>query len=224
MKRLFLILFSLCLFSGCGHGPIRIIPDTADPFSRQIECQSKYPAGGFQMVHRIDASMPGGGRATFLGVTVFSTERNTIRCILMTLEGFVLFSAEEDGGIRVTRAVPPFDKGQFAKEMLSDLRLLFFFPRVRVFETGLDDRGNPACRYEGDDGGMTSMILHPDGTWKLFQYKDNSRLDRTIESVGGTTDALTAALGFPNRVFLERFSPGGYRLDLTLIEAKRIPE
>lgn len=216
MKRLVTIWISAALLFSCMARLPKLTPDDANPLAWQRSCQAVYPVGDFQVTHRIDAAVAGAGPMTLLGITVFSTSRQTLRATLMTLEGFVLFSAEDDGDIRVLRAVPPFDKKAFAHGMLEDLRLLFFLPKARVYETGWNPEKNRTCRYHLDEGARADVTLLPDGGWNLGRYDPGGRLERTLEF----REPLQRMVGFSRKTRLTRHGRPGYILNLTLVEAK----
>lgn len=80
-----------------GSGPGGLIASRSDIF----------PSGRWQLTHAIDATVMGEKKSGLLGVSVLSSADRTLRCALMTIEGFVLFSGRFDGQLTVERALSP---------------------------------------------------------------------------------------------------------------------
>lgn len=217
MIRRVTIAASVALLVSCAAGAPRLCPDGSNPFSWERSCRRIYPAGTFEATHRIDATLPGGGRMALLGVTVFSTQRRTLTCTLMTLEGFVLFSAEADTTIRVFRALAPFDGRAFGRGMIEDLRFLFFFPEDREFSVGWTGDGGHTCRYSPDGDSWTDVTLFPDGNWRISRYTGSNTLSRSLQA----RETALGMAGLPRKIRLTRYGRGGYALDLTLVKAEK---
>ena len=215
MNRLAIFGIFFALLISCTARLPRLTPDDSNPVSWERACRAIYPTGEFEVVHQIDATLPGGGRMALLGVTVFSTYRQTLKCTLMTLEGFVLFSAEEDNTIRVFRAVPPFDRQAFGQGMIEDLRFLFFYPKDRAFSIGWSKNNEHTCRYDPDGGSLTDVTLLADGNWNVSRFTRSNSLSRSLES----RETASEMAGFPKKIRLKRHGWGGYALDLTLVKA-----
>ena len=86
----------LLLMGACAQLPT-IEPMEANRIPAiEMDCRSHFPQGRWQLVHTIRARFYGGRQATFTGVVVLSTHNESIHCVLMTLEGMVLFEAVDD--------------------------------------------------------------------------------------------------------------------------------
>lgn len=186
MKRFFLLtLLSgiLLLVVACSGLP-RVYPagDTAQPQIRKA-CEAVFPRGKWQLLHSIETSLPGGHKGFVMGLTVISSVDETVRCVIMTIEGLVLFDAAYDGRVTVKRAVAPFDAENFARGLVRDIRLIFFKPGVVPDETGRLKNGSATCRYRDSDGHIVDVITRVDGNWEIRQYDQQLRVIRTVKGL-----------------------------------------
>ncbi|BBO75356.1 hypothetical protein DSCW_27730 [Desulfosarcina widdelii] len=180
-------------------------------------CRSHFPEGGWQMVHTISANIQGGRQATFTGVVILSPEDDSIRCAVMTLEGFVLFEAVDYGRVTVKRAFGPFDDENFAKGVMDDIRFLFVEPEGET-TCGIFEDGSRGCRYRAERNRTVDLMEGPDGGWRMRQYDSRGYPMRTM-----TADAPNAD-GFSRKIVLQALGSHGYRLTMTLVEAVSIQE
>ena len=128
MKIVRLMLFMVLMPVACGHLPeIRTVDDSTTA-GRTAACADIFPRGQWQLVHAIEIFPPAGSKQTVLGIIQISSEQRTFRCVLMTIEGLVLFEADFDGAVTIQRAIPPLDKPGMAEGMLQDISLLFLHP------------------------------------------------------------------------------------------------
>jgi hypothetical protein len=216
MKRLLLAAVVL-LLSGCAHLPPIQPVNSAQQARVETNCRSAFLKGRWQLVHTIDASLPGGRQAVFTGVIVFSAQDGSIHCVLMTLEGFVLFEAVDNGRVSVKRAVGPFENDQFAKGVMDDLHFLFFEPAGGIITAGRFDDGHTGCRFRSVHKRTVDVIPLATGGWRIRQYDQTGRLLRT--AVAEDVDAK----GVPHRLTLEAGGRHGYRLAMRLVEAIELP-
>jgi hypothetical protein len=216
------ILALLFIFSvSCSTYP-KISPVKSTELTKtQDKCNGVFPFGNWRFVHFIEATLPGEKKTFMMGVTQIYPEHKIIRCIMMTLEGLVVFDALYDGKIIINRGIPPFVSDNFAKGMISDLRLIFFKPEGRSIETGVSDTGERICRYETDEKTTVDILIHFDKGWTIRRYL-NHRLLRTIQAYFGKDSDLKTKNKIPER--LELIARGGqkYSLDLKLVEADSI--
>ena len=111
-----LIVAMLLLLGACARLPALQPVDATRFIDMEKDCRSHFPQGRWQLVHTIAARFYGGRQATFTGVVVLSTREKTIHCVLMTLEGMVLFEAQNDGQATIVqRALGPFENKPFAQ-------------------------------------------------------------------------------------------------------------
>lgn len=212
-----LILAMLLLPLGCAGPPKIIVPAEDGAANIPAICADIYPRGQWQFAHAIQVTAPGGSRQTMIGVTRMSSEERAFECAMITLEGLVLFEATYDGtGIQVQRAVPPMDKPGFAQGMIEDILLIFFPPILGPTTAGSLQEGARICRYPTGDGGTQDVVVYLDGRWEIRRYTDQNQLNRTI-----TTDGSEATHpdGFPARLELRAHGAGGYRLNMSMMEA-----
>ena len=101
-------------------------------------------------MHRIEATIKGGGSSSLLGVTKGEPSERRLQSLLLTPEGFILFDAElSEGGIAVRKAVAPFDSPAFARGLMEDVTLLFLPPQVKPTAWGKETDGTMICNWEG---------------------------------------------------------------------------
>ena len=207
MKRLSLLI--VMLLSACAHMP-RIQPVDADHQPRiENRCRSIYPQGRWQLVHTINARLHRGRQAILTGVTVLSSADASIHCVLMTLEGFVLFEAVDNGEVSVKRAFGPFDNPAFAKGVMGDIRLIFFAPEGEMQSAGNFTEDAEGCRYRTDDSRFVDVIGAADGSWRIQQYDP-------LKTV--VVDAVDQS-GFSPKLTLEAGGKASYTLVMSLVEA-----
>jgi hypothetical protein len=221
MNRLFI--YSVCVFAliACARLP-RIDPFPAGyhPSAAASACRDMYPHGRWQLLHSIEATLPGGSKQVLTGVSVLSSEDRSLRWALMTVEGFVIFSGRWNGALSVDRAVPPFDRPGFAEGMMADLRLLFFAPRAPLLSTGRLEQGDPVCRF-GSAENTIDIAMPPDGSRIICQYGSNHRLARSIVADPPSPASRGA---FSRHLVLKHPGVLGYQLELKLIEAIPLDE
>ncbi len=140
-----------------------------------------YPDGDWQLLHSIEATLPGGKKGFLMGLTVISPSNRTARCVIMTLEGFVIFDALYDKKITVNRAIAPFDSEVFANGLIEDINLIFFKPSGSITTSGFLKSGAAVCRYQKPDGRLVDIISQGKHNWEIRQYLPDNRLARTVK-------------------------------------------
>lgn len=224
MKHILLLIVALTITAGCAHLPA-IVPDShpaADPVRDAVS--RIFPSGDWQFSHAIKATVPGGKTIEMVGVSVLSSADNSIRCALMTLEGFVLFSGRFDGGLTVERAVSPFDRPGFAEGLMSDLSLLFFAPKSPMVSWGRLPDGAGVARFRSKEQVTTDLVIREDQTWAIYEYSPGSKLVRSVEAreispIEGDGKNMAA-----KNIVLKRPGLLGYQLDMRLVEAIHLNE
>lgn len=206
MKRLVGII--ALLVAACAH-PVPIEP--VEPFRESLiegRCRAIYPQGRWQLVHGIAARFAG-GRQTFLtGVIQLSSRASRIHCVLMTLDGLVLFEAVDDGLVAVKRAVGPFDHPVLAEGLMADIRLMFFPPPGAVIACGRFAETGEGCRFRAPDGGVVDVTVDDDG-WRIAQLSPPRTITASAVDPRGMAATMTLAAG----------GDAAYRLTITLIDA-----
>ncbi len=183
-------------------------------FSQDV-CEAVFPENGWQFVHTVSCTLPGGKRSVILGVTTLKKE--SIQSALMTIEGLTLVEAEVVAGekIHIRQALPPFDRPDFAQGLMEDILTIFRKP------PGVGQRGKTAgktqvCRYTGPAGGVTDVYPMVDDCWGIKKYSAKQELERTVF---GCQPTLVDATAFPSRLKLESFGMAGYSLTMNLLSA-----
>jgi hypothetical protein len=207
MKRFWLII--ALLLCACAHKP-PIQPVDADCQSRlEARCRSIYPKGRWQLVHTINARLHHGYQAVMTGVIILSTADSRVHCVLMTLEGFVLFEAVAEDKVTVKRAFGPFDNPEFAKGVMNDIRLIFLAPEGEIQTAGKFADGAEGCRYLTADNRFIDLISKVDGSWQILQYDP-------LKTVTG--DAVDQR-GLSSKMTLKAGGKASYTLVMTLVDA-----
>ena len=217
MKIMRLTCLMLLMLAACAHLPeIRTIENSTTA-AQVARCRAIFPQGKWQFVHAIEILPPVGSKQTVLGIVQLSSEQRSFHCVLMTIEGLVVFEADFDGSrVKMQRALPPLDKPGMAKGIVQDISLLFFAPEQPCITAGLSKDAAWICRYPYVDQGQEDVVLQPDGLWEIRRYDRSHRLMRTIAPMA--KEDLHAS-GLPSRVVLQAHGLGGYKLTMSLIEA-----
>lgn len=207
------------LLMSCSRLPLikPVAPDAAD---RQLkQCMDIFPGEKIRLIHAIEASMEGGARTTQLGVLIVDPGSRAIHSVLMTLEGFVLFDAEDKGRITINRAVPPFDTMIFAEKLMSDIRLAFLRPAFPVTVSGVVTDGTPVCRFRTEQG-MTQDIALPLKTTdrEIRLYTEQNELARKV------TVHKPDNRGISEKIVLEAYGFREYSLQMRLITAETLTD
>jgi len=207
MKRIALVI--VLLLVACAHMPSIQPAETDRQYRVEARCRSIYPVGRWQLVHTLNVRLHRGYQATLTGVIILSTADSRVHCVLMTLEGFVLFEAVDNGEVAVKRAFGPFDNSEFAKGVMRDIRLIFLAPEGEMQTAGKFAGGTEGCRYRTRDNRFIDVIGAVDGSWQIQQYEPR----RTV-----VVDAVDQR-GLSPKLTLEAGGKASYTLVMTLIEA-----
>lgn len=218
----------LLVLASCAPQPVITLSPPAVVPEQAEQCAAVYPHGKWQFVHLITFSMPGGRKGTAIGVSVI--DKGAINAALMTVEGFTLFAASFDGRLKITRAVPPFDKPGFGRGLMRDLRLIFLSPPGDNVQYGKLTDGSSLCRYQAASGQSTDVILLPARRWEIKQYNANHREIRTIEAwppgygIGRINGShkLVKQWQPPERMELQACGPASYTLKMKLISFQKL--
>ncbi len=207
------------LMGACTHLPTIQPMDDIGLATIETDCRSHFPQGRWQLVHTIGARLNGARQATFTGVVVMSTVDQCIHCVLMTLEGMVLFEASNDGcKTTVQRAFGPFDNPHFAKGVMDDIRFLFFEPQGQIIAKGTTTTDDRICRYQGPRDTIVDLMEQPDRDWRMRQYDKRGKRLRQVTSdatdARGINSHMTIETGRGNRA---------YQLTMNLVEAIELP-
>jgi hypothetical protein len=218
MKTVHLLLLFFLVTTACSHlPPLEPLSSTS---GTQARCRSIYPQGEWQLVHSIAVVMPDSGRATMMGITQLSSSRRTLHCVLLTLEGMVLFEARYDGRIEVRRALPPFDAPAFAQGIFDDIMLMLLPPETAPIAAGRQAEQALVCRWQLPDGWVQDNMLYADQSWQIRRYNTRNRLVRQVTAAG--SERPDPGRPVPDMISLKAFGLLGYELTLTLLDAQPI--
>ena len=214
MKHILLLLSVLGLILSCSSLP-QVYPagDAADLQPDQA-CRGPFPDGDWQLLHSIEASLPGGKKGFLMGLTVLSPSNRTAQVVIMTLEGFVVFDALYDKQITVKRAVVPFDSEVFANGLIEDITLIFFKPVGPIMAAGFLKNSTAVCRYQKPDGRIVDIISKGADNWEIRLYLPDFRLARVVKSI-----YLADRVGIADKIELNAYGSPGYALVMDLVEA-----
>ena len=217
-KWVWLLVMSTLAVSCAGLPEIH---ETAGPEGLETSraCPGLYPSGQWQLWHTIEAELPGEKKGFLMGLTRLSSGKRSARCVIMTLEGFVVFDAAYDGTVRVERALAPFDNEAFARGLMADVHLIFFKPSSDDAQSGITLDGAAVCRYALPDGSVIDVIRPDKDQWETRFYSPSHRLQRVVKHVSSENPARETPAGMADRIELTAFGTPGYKLVLDLVEA-----
>jgi hypothetical protein len=181
--------------------------------AQKIACPAPFLKEHYRLVHAIDISMAGETRGGIIGVTVADPANRFVSCAIITVEGLVLFEAEANTALKVIRALPPFDSADFARNMIEDIKLLFFAPQGELQMQGTLPDGSSFCRWSDPAGGWIDVIARqPEGV-EINKYAAAGSLKRRIKLGSGAGNVYTSITLTATEFF-------DYSLTMTLIEAE----
>jgi hypothetical protein len=219
MKPILLLLSVWVIILSCSSLP-QVYPagDATDPQPGRV-CGGPFPDGDWQLLHSIEATLPGGKKGFLMGLTVISSTKRTAHCVIMTLEGFVVFDAVYDKKISIKRAIAPFDSEDFAYGMMADIDLIFFKPAGSIITSGYLKNGAAVCRYQKPDGRLVDVISRAAHNWEIRQYLADYRLVRTVKSMFAEEPGSAGRKGIADKIELKAHGLPAYELDMELVEA-----
>ena len=163
--------------------------------------------------------MPGGRNASVIGITDISSDPETIRCIIVSIEGLVLFDGVYRGEVVINRGIQPFDSEEFAKGLMNDIRMVFFRPMGELTGTGILSNGSHVCRYRNDTMAVVDVIIDPKHDWEIRQYR-NGNLNRSVKAYFKERAIGGVKKPFPGRIEISVKENLGYALTLRLIRTE----
>jgi hypothetical protein len=176
-------------------------------------CYAIFPAEPWESVHKLEATIRGGGSSSLLGVTKGDPSERRFESLLLTPEGFILFDAElREGRIVVRRAVAPFDSPAFAGGLMEDVTLLFLPPQVKPTTWGKETDGKMICNWEGPDDSDTEITGSMDSGWRISRRDKKGRVIKEVVLNGPFVNGLAS------HVELRASRPASYRLRMTLVQ------
>jgi hypothetical protein len=206
-------LISVFLLASCATLPA-IQEPSADQAKKPVICPSPFLLEKTRFIHTVDVQAAGQTKAVMIGVTVADPGSRTFSCAIMSTEGMVVFEAvSENEGVKVIRALPPFDKPDFARNMMDDMELIFLEPGGEFVGKGVFAGGEVVCRRRHQRGGWVDVMEGSDGRLQIRRYSKCGALQRTVFLNGNSPDAYKT---------IELQSAGwmSYGLTMTLIESE----
>jgi hypothetical protein len=214
MKGIRLLILTVLLLVSCQTLPaINSISPRLE--SKVSVCPSPFLKEPYRLIHAIEARVAGRTQGAIIGITLVDPLTRFVSCAIMTAEGMVLFEAEAAPILKVIRALPPFDSGDFAKNMIEDIKLIFLAPEGKIKTKGILSDKAAICRWQAKSGDWIDVIARvPEGI-EINRYsacgnwKRRVKLNRSAENIYQSIE-LTAKDNF------------NYSLIMTLIEAEPI--
>lgn len=208
-------LFIVILFlASCSTMPV-IKQSLLPAAQKDLTCPSPFLKEKYQLIHAIEITAAGNVQGGIIGITVADPSTRFVSSAIMTAEGMVLFEAQSGGEkLSVLRALPPFDSGDIAKNMIDDIKLIFFPPQGLMQQKGNLPDGSIACRWQEANGDFIDVIANTPEITEIKKYSACGSLKRHIK--------LTRTLGNAySSIQLRGSEMVDYTLLMTLIEAQR---
>jgi len=161
------------------------------------------------------------GTASLIGITDISSDLETIHCIIVSIEGLVLFDGVYREEVVINRGIQPFDSKEFAKGLMNDIRMVFFPPVGELTDTGVLSNGSHVCRYTNDATTIVDVIIDPNHNWEIRQYR-NGNLSRSVKAYIKERAIDGVQKAFPGRIELSVNEDPDYALTLRLIRAESL--
>lgn len=219
MKSIGLLLIVAGLLLSCASLPPLHQAHRPMTVESNQTCQGLYPLGEWQLYHTIEAKLPGGQTGFLMGLTVLSSRERSAQCVIMTLEGFVVFDARYDGQITIKRAVAPFDNDAFAQEIMTDIQLIFFKPLADEISMGAVSDTVTVCRHLLPNGNVIDLVNPEINHWETRLYRSNHRVRRIVKSMIKEKPPGEDLPGIADKIELTALGTPGYTLVLDLVEA-----
>ena len=149
---------------------------------KALTCPFPFLKEKYRLVHTIETRVAGKTQSAIIGVTLADPSTRFVSCAIMTAEGMVLFEAESGpGALKITRALPPFDSMDFAKNMIEDIKLIFFTPEGKIQMKGNLPDGTAVCRYREENGDWIDVIADKSEVMTINRYSSAGILKRHVK-------------------------------------------
>lgn len=214
MKGIPLLILTMFLLS-CQTLPLINSP-VSPAEEKALTCPSPFLKEKYRLVHTIETRVAGKTQSAIIGVTLADPSTCFVSCAIMTAEGMVLFEAESGPGtLKITRALPPFDSMDFAKNMIEDIKLIFFTPEGKIQKKGNLPDGARVCRYLEESGDWIDVITDKSEGMSINRYSSAGILKRQVK--------FNKTMGnIYQNIELQANETFNYSLLMTLIEAEPV--
>ncbi len=198
------------------------LPKIADaPLTPQgkktLTCPSPFLKEKTRLIHTIEVHSAGNARSSIIGITLADPNTRLVSCVIMTAEGMVLFEAEEGAGLlNISRALPPFDSGDFAKNMIADIKLIFFAPEGKSSQRGTLPNEAIVCRWHEENGEWIDVSAHQQGNIDIKLYSAAGSLKRHVNFNNKAKESIYQSI----ELYAKELP--NYSLLMTLIEAQPV--
>lgn len=126
-----------------------------------------------------------------------------------------LFEAESAADrLKINRALPPFESADFAKNMIEDIKLIFFAPEGKIQNKGNLSNGVTVCRYLEENGDWIDVIENKTEGAEIRRYSSAGILKRRIKFKTGGNIYQSIELQANEQI--------NYSLLMNLIEAQPV--
>jgi hypothetical protein len=204
---------SILLCTSCAHLPPLSGMSEQDRSAAAASCRQAFPQQPWRATHTIVATLPFGHNGGLVGVIAAGPEG--LHAVLLTPEGITLFDGVQksggSGGLTLQRAVPPFDRSDFAAALMADVGNAFLPPAGEPSDVGRRRTGETVCRWSLPSHEATEIDLGAGGPLRIRTYR-NLNVTRQIELLG------VPDKGFYPQVRLAVPGGGGYTLDMSLVD------
>lgn len=214
MKRILFLGLTFLLFS-CQTLPA-VHPPVSSNGKKSFTCPSPFLKQKYRLVHAIETSMAGTIQNAIIGVTLADPANRSVSCAILTTEGMTLFEAESGpAGIKIIRALPPLDSADFSKNMIEDIKLIYFAPEGQITEKGHLQNGETVCRYREENGDLIDVMADKSKGIEVRRYSTSGTLKRQVR-FNKTPGNIY------QRIELRADEQFNYSLLMTLIEAQPV--
>lgn len=212
MKGLLLLIGSFLLMS-CASLPV--IRPPAGSLGKTFTCPSPFFTEKTRLIHAIEVRAAGKTQTVMIGVTITDPATRSISCALMSAEGMAFFEAAAGpDGLKVSRALPPFDSGDLARNMMADIDLIFLAPQEALAQQGVLAAGERVCRRHKKQGGWIDVSEGRDGRIQIRRYSEGGSLQRGVNLDGNAANAYASI----------ELQAENYTLVMTLIESEAVKD
>ena len=204
----------ICVFFLSACQTLPVITQATPPEKTASACPNPFLKQKTTLIHAIEVHMAGGIKSAVIGVTEADPATREISCAIMTAEGMVLFEAiETNGTLDVRRAMSPFDSAHFARNMLEDIKLIFFEPLGNIEKIGFLPTGDIACRWRTGNSDTIDVLKTGGGLSEVKLYSGSGKVKRYIKF-------NDLAGGFYQNIELRAQEIASYTLFMNLVEAR----